>query len=117
MMELLHEGIAAGLIFSANGSRITIRGPNAARQLAESIMARKDQVLPIILLVEEIKSEIRVMRSGEEPGFARWPQEHKAQWARSFLQIIAEDQLEPMFDRADLDWLQRLREGGRGSEP
>ncbi len=110
-MRILHQGIQAGLRFSTAGDRLIIRGPQAARQLGMDIMAKKDEVLPIILLVEEIQDEVRVMSIGEEPGFARWPQEHKVQWARSLIQIIEVSQLEPLVGSGDMKWLQQVSTG------
>jgi hypothetical protein len=46
--ELLAEATAAGLSVSEEGSRLVVRGPKRAQELARLLVARKDEILELV---------------------------------------------------------------------
>ena len=47
-LNLLEEARRAGLRVSASGKQLVVRGPKSAKRLAEELLERKSEVLPLV---------------------------------------------------------------------
>ena len=57
-VTLLADAQAAGLSVRAAGDRLVVRGPRAAEHLARRLLARKEEVLPLLHAEEAAQAEI-----------------------------------------------------------
>ena len=48
-LTLLEHARAAGLVVRADGDRIVVRGPSTAAALAQQLLARKHEILPLLV--------------------------------------------------------------------